>query len=351
MLSEQLKKVTEIKEFNAISKPELARMDLVGRQLYAAMAGGAPLRLGDWRQASYDSIPSDVKPNVNVLSLTEPEPGRKMLQAYLGLIRDEKSSPEDVRFFLEAAYSRLAMYAIGDETEEQLATTPLGDQISYDRPRLQKRTLFPILRAALPAALSAGSVLRSLGCDSDFVTARIARPDADNYADLRYFVDDQLLHMPPDHICGRHVYIIDPLIAAGGSIIAAHSLMKMFGPKSVSVLSLCATSYGVTQVVRNLKDLGTDVRVYSVDIGHLDAKGYVRPGYGDIGDRLHGEEQKGKIRSLDELIGIYRPAELIQFEPEIDAIFAAAHRPTPTSLKPRPFTQCELESYDAGPTV
>jgi uracil phosphoribosyltransferase len=354
MLKERLQQITSVKEFDCITEQEQDTLDQVGRSLSeitSKFESSSGKKLFAWRNYCFDSLPEDVKPNVTVLALGESLPIRIMFDSHISMIRDNKSSLEVVRANLGAAYSQLMPYAFFRKISPRKIETPLGETISLAGPLDEKRTLFPILRAALPAAMSVGAALRGFGCKHEYVTARIARPDTNDYSSLTYFVDDQLFHIPVESVEDSHVYIIDPLIAAGGSIITAHKIIRPYKPKQVSILALCATGYGLTQIVRNLRNQGTEANIYTVDIGHLDQEGRVLPGYGDIGDRVHGAEERGKIRSLDELIGAYKPAELLSFQPEIDGIFKAARRDTPRELQVKPIlaTGETDDIYDAGP--
>ena len=361
MLTEQLKPITTVQEFNQLSDSERMEIIRVGKQwasLTTEFGGEVQAnKLYEWRQALFQSLPLDVRDAVHVLTLDSPKPLQTALEIHLAVIRNKESTPDTVRIHLEAAFALMTPYSFfsgGTSVDTYSVITKMDEVLSCPQSPKSKRTLFPILRAALPAALSVGATLRTLGYSHEFVTARVARPHKATINELAYFVDQQLLYLPPDSISSADVTIVDPLVAAGGSIITGHLLIAPYTPKTVTVVSLCSTAFGLAQVVRNLRSKGTDVKIYTVDIAHLDKQGRVRPAYGDIGDRLHGEEERGKIRALDELIGLYKPIELLSFQPEIDGIFKAAQQHTPETLRPAISTSSKSHGdpmdYQAGPS-
>lgn len=91
----------------------------------------------------------------------------------------------------------------------------------------------------------------------------------------------------PADIDSRTVFILDPMLATGGSIAAAITLLKEHGAKKIKVLSIV----GVEEGVRKVLDAHPDVQVF---LGVMDEKlnehGYIVPGLGDAGDRLFGTE-------------------------------------------------------------
>ena len=91
----------------------------------------------------------------------------------------------------------------------------------------------------------------------------------------------------PADISERTVFVLDPMLATGGSLAAAVSLLKEKGAKTIKVLSIVGVQEGVDKVLNT----HPDVHVY---LGVMDEKlndrGYILPGLGDAGDRLFGTE-------------------------------------------------------------
>ncbi|KAH8668830.1 uracil phosphoribosyltransferase-domain-containing protein [Xylariales sp. PMI_506] len=84
----------------------------------------------------------------------------------------------------------------------------------------------------------------------------------------------------------KRAFILDPLIATGGTAAAAINIIKDWGIDEITFLSLVASSTGLESAAAVWPE-GTQFVVGTVDAG-LDDKGYVKPGLGDIGDRLFG---------------------------------------------------------------
>ncbi|KAL5606779.1 hypothetical protein BROUX41_003164 [Berkeleyomyces rouxiae] len=88
----------------------------------------------------------------------------------------------------------------------------------------------------------------------------------------------------PDNI--KHAYVLDPLVATGGTAQAAINILKDWGIGQITFACLLASESGLESAA-NLWPESTRFVVGHVD-GTVDAKGYVQPGVGDIGDRLFG---------------------------------------------------------------
>ena len=90
--------------------------------------------------------------------------------------------------------------------------------------------------------------------------------------------------LPPD-IKRSFVLMIDPMLATGGSAVAAIDLMKDAGARTIRMICIVAAPDGVALVEQR----HPDVLVFTPVIdSHLDAHKYIVPGLGDFGDRLYG---------------------------------------------------------------
>ena len=91
--------------------------------------------------------------------------------------------------------------------------------------------------------------------------------------------------MPPD-ISDRQVFLVDPMLATGGSACAAITLLKeKYGCRQIILMDLIAAPEGVAEVQKEHPDI--DIFVASVD-QKLNENAYIIPGLGDAGDRIFG---------------------------------------------------------------
>jgi uracil phosphoribosyltransferase len=90
--------------------------------------------------------------------------------------------------------------------------------------------------------------------------------------------------LPPD-MSGSFVLMIDPMLATGGSAVAALDLIRKAGGRDVRMICIVAAPEGIAVV----EEHHPDVHIYTpvVDEG-LNAHKYIVPGLGDFGDRLYG---------------------------------------------------------------
>jgi uracil phosphoribosyltransferase len=90
--------------------------------------------------------------------------------------------------------------------------------------------------------------------------------------------------LPPD-LSRAQIIVVDPMLATGGSAIAATRIIKREGGKDVQFLCLVASPEGVSAY----SAAHPDVPIYCAALDReLNAKGYILPGLGDAGDRLFG---------------------------------------------------------------
>ena len=89
----------------------------------------------------------------------------------------------------------------------------------------------------------------------------------------------------PKDIDKRTVIITEPMLATGGSVIAAISLLKSYGVKDIKIMCLVTSKPGVGEVFIH----HPNVEIYTIAIDeNLDKRGYITPGLGDAGDRMFG---------------------------------------------------------------
>ncbi|MBC6004788.1 Uracil phosphoribosyltransferase [uncultured Clostridium sp.] len=89
----------------------------------------------------------------------------------------------------------------------------------------------------------------------------------------------------PQDIHEREMIVVDPMLATGGSAIAAIDVLKRDGAKVIKLVNLVASPEGIAEVHKYHPDV--DIYVASID-EKLNDHGYIVPGLGDAGDRLFG---------------------------------------------------------------
>lgn len=89
----------------------------------------------------------------------------------------------------------------------------------------------------------------------------------------------------PQDIHEREMIIVDPMLATGGSAIAAIDVLKAKGAKNIKLVNLVAAPEGIREVQKYHNDV--DIFVAAID-EKLNEHGYIVPGLGDAGDRIFG---------------------------------------------------------------
>ena len=89
----------------------------------------------------------------------------------------------------------------------------------------------------------------------------------------------------PDSIAQRDVLVVDPMLATGGSAVAAIQYLRRIGVKNIKLMVLVAAPAGIEAVLA----ADPDVQIYTCAIDEcLNEHAYIVPGLGDAGDRIFG---------------------------------------------------------------
>lgn len=91
----------------------------------------------------------------------------------------------------------------------------------------------------------------------------------------------------PDRLDGRRVFLLDPMLATGGSLIAAITDLLSRGASHVTSMCIVAAPEGIVAVEAAFTDAPVELFVATRD-ERLNTDGYIVPGLGDAGDRLYG---------------------------------------------------------------
>ena len=89
----------------------------------------------------------------------------------------------------------------------------------------------------------------------------------------------------PDDIENRDVIVLDPMLATGGSAIAAVTFLKQYGANNIKFMCIIAAPEGLNR----LHEAHPDVEIFCAALDkQLNDHGYIMPGLGDAGDRIYG---------------------------------------------------------------
>jgi uracil phosphoribosyltransferase len=197
----------------------------------------------------------------------------------LSVLRDVATPSPVFRQLVEELVTLLAYEATRDVRVERIQVqTPvaMADGVKLSRPR---PIIVPILRAGL--GMLEGIVKLLPTAEVGFLGIK---RDEETLQPFTY------ANRLPDDLAGRQVYIIDPMLATGGTLIDSINYVLERGATEVTAICLLGAPEGLAAVEAAMH--GKDVRVV---LGALDEKlnelGYIVPGLGDAGDRLYGTAQ------------------------------------------------------------
>ncbi len=197
-----------------------------------------------------------------------------LIQHKLSILRDEKTDTNKFRTLV----SEISTLMIYDATRDlpltdKTVTTPCG---TADCKVIAGRKLafVPILRAGL-----------------GMVDGALALVPAARVGHIGLYRDEETLK-PVEYYCKlpndieeREVFVLDPMLATGGSAIDAISQIKLRKPRSIKFLCIIAAPEGLEA----LKEAHKDVDIFCAGMDkHLNENGYIVPGLGDAGDRIFG---------------------------------------------------------------
>ena len=207
--------------------------------------------------------------NKNVFIMTHP-----LIQHKISMLRDQNTGTNEFRKLIEEIAILMGYEALADlPLQDVEVTTPIETCMT---PMIagKKLAIVPILRAGL------GMVNGLLALVPSAKVGHIGL-----YRDHETHEPHEYYCKLPDPIELRTICVLDPMLATGGSAVAAVDFIKQHGGKNIKFMCIIAAPEGL----KRLQEAHPDIQIY---VGHLDRQlnenAYICPGLGDAGDRIFG---------------------------------------------------------------
>lgn len=194
----------------------------------------------------------------------------------LTVLRDKRTPPPTFRLLVDELMTLLAYEATREVRVEQFdIETPVAPTTGV-RIAKPKPLIVPILRAGLGMLEGMVKLLPTgevgfLGMKRNEETL-----EPETYAERL-----------PDDLAGRQCFVLDPMLATGGSLAAAIEFLFERGAEDVTAICILGTPEGITAVRELVGERNVTLVLGALDDG-LNEHAYIVPGLGDAGDRLYG---------------------------------------------------------------
>lgn len=196
-----------------------------------------------------------------------------LIKHKLTIMRKKETGTKDFRQNLDEIGGLMVYEVTRDLPLNEIPIeTPLCQTTGYEMAK--DVVIVPILRAGLGVVN---------GIQNLIPTARIAHIGM--YRDEETLEPHPYFEKYPSNMDEAAVIIVDPMLATGGSSVAAIDMVKKQGATSIKLVCLVGAPEGVKVVEEAHPDV--DIYLASLD-DHLNEKGYIVPGLGDAGDRIFG---------------------------------------------------------------
>ena len=196
----------------------------------------------------------------------------------LTALRDEQTDTPTFRRLADELVSLLAYEATRDvRVSPKEIVTPVAPTTGVKLAR-PKPLVVPILRAGLGMLDGMMRLLPTAEVGFLGMVRNEETLEASTYAE----------RLPYD-LSGRQCYVLDPMLATGGTLSAAISFLTKRGADDITVICLLAAPEGCERLEADLAGVDVPVQVVTAAMDEkLNEKGYIVPGLGDAGDRLYG---------------------------------------------------------------
>ena len=197
-----------------------------------------------------------------------------LIQHKLAILRSKNTSVKEFRELISEISGLMCYEATRDlPTKEVDVQTPVA-VAKCRRLAGKKLAIIPILRAGL-----------------GMVDAMVDLIPSAKIGHIGLYRDPET-HMPVEYYCklpedigNRRVFVVDPMLATGGSAVAAIDFLKQHGCQNIVMMNIIGAPEGVKMV----QDAHPDVDIYLAALDEkLNDHAYIVPGLGDAGDRIFG---------------------------------------------------------------
>lgn len=197
-----------------------------------------------------------------------------LIQHKLAIMRDETTSVKEFRETVNEIAGLMCYEATRHlPMVEKTVKTPIQETTCMVLGG-KKLAIVPILRAGLGMVDAMINLIPSAKVGH----IGLAR-DHETHEPVKYYCK-----MPAD-IAEREVFVVDPMLATGGSVSAAIGFLKEYGCAKITMMNLLAAPEGIAVIQRDHPDV--DIYVAAID-ECLNENAYIVPGLGDAGDRIFG---------------------------------------------------------------
>lgn len=197
-----------------------------------------------------------------------------LIQHKISMLRDKNTGTNEFRTLIEEIATLMGYEALRDLPLEEIEVETPIEKCMTPVISGKKLAIVPILRAGL-----------------GMVNGILALVPTAKVGHIGLYRDEET-HEPHEYYCKlpspidqRTIVVTDPMLATGGSAVAAVDFIKQHGGKMIKFMCIIAAPEGI----KRLHEAHPDVQIY---VGHMDRElnenAYICPGLGDAGDRIFG---------------------------------------------------------------
>ena len=197
-----------------------------------------------------------------------------LIQHKISMLRNKNTGTNEFRKLIEEIAVLMGYEALRDLPLEDVEIETPIEKCKSPMIAGKKLAVVPVLRAGLGMVNGITTLVPS---------AKIGHIGL--YRDPETLVPVEYYCKLPQDIEEREMIIVDPMLATGGSAVAAIDVLKSRGANSIKLVNLVAAPEGIAEVQKYHPDV--DIYVAAID-EKLNDHGYIVPGLGDAGDRLYG---------------------------------------------------------------